>query len=326
MPKVIMEEKTLNGTDLRVSRVCFGTMTFGSQVDEPSAQRIVDWCMDHGINFFDTANVYNRGAAEEITGRALRGRRDKVVLASKVRGAMGEAADERGLSRQAIERAIEDSLRRLGTDYLDLYYLHQPDYDVPIDESLEAMQRLIQAGKVRYPACSNYASWQICQMLWSAQKNAWKPMRITQPMYNLIARGLEQEYIPFAREFGLSMIVYNPLAGGLLTGKHGTSAVEGSRFDGNQMYRDRYWNDPARSAVADLAEIARNADRSLISLALNWLLHHTPTDCIILGASRLEHLQQNVAALGDGCLPAEALSGCDAVWEAIRGTTPKYNR
>jgi 1-deoxyxylulose-5-phosphate synthase len=326
MSKMNIEEKTLAGTDLRVSRVCFGTMTFGSQVDEPSAHRIVDWCMDHGINFFDTANVYNRGLAEEITGRALRGRRDKVVLASKVRGVMGDAPDEQGLSRAAIERGIEDSLRRLGTDYLDLYYLHQPDYEVPIDESLEALHRLIQAGKVRYPACSNYASWQICQMLWSADRNAWKPVRVTQPMYNLIARGLEQEYVPFMREFGLSMVVYNPLAGGLLTGKHGTSAVEGSRFESNQMYRDRYWNDPARSAVADLDQVAQREGRSLISLALNWLLHHTATDCIILGASRLEHLQQNVATLSDGALSKESIAGCDAVWEALRGTTPKYNR
>ena len=323
---MIMEEKTFAGTALRVSRVCFGTMTFGSQVDEPSAHRIVDWCIDQGINFFDTANVYNRGLAEEITGRALRGRRDKVVLASKVRGVMGDAPDEGGLSRAAIERGIEDSLRRLGTDYLDLYYLHQPDYEVPVDESLEALHRLVQAGKVRYPACSNYASWQICQMLWSADRNAWKPMRVTQPMYNLIARGLEQEYIPFLREFGLSMVVYNPLAGGLLTGKHGAAAVEGSRFDGNRMYRDRYWNDPARSAVADLDKIAQRAERSLISLALNWLLHHTATDCVILGASRLEHLKQNVATLSDGALTTETVKRCDAVWESLRGTTPKYNR
>src|SRR5579863_4685101 len=149
-----MQTRTLQHTDLQVSRACFGTMTFGSQVDEPGAIRIVDRCIDLGVNFFDTANVYNAGASEVIVGKALAGRRDKVILASKVRGKMGEGADQAGLSRAAIERAIEESLRRLQTDYLDLYYLHQPDYAVPIEESLDAMERLVQQGKVRYPASS----------------------------------------------------------------------------------------------------------------------------------------------------------------------------
>ncbi len=194
-------------------------MTFGSQVDESAAMRIVDRCLDLGVNFFDTANVYNNGASEAIVGKALKGRRDKLVLASKVRGKMGDGADENGLSRAAITRGIEDSLRRLQTDYLDLYYLHQPDYAVPIEESLEAMDRLVKQGKVRYAASSNYSGWQVCQMQWIAAKNAYKPATVTQPMYNLLARGIEQEYLPMCKEFGVSTVVYNPLAGGMLTGK-----------------------------------------------------------------------------------------------------------
>src|SRR5580704_662655 len=146
-----MQTRKLQHTDLQVSRACFGTMTFGSQVDEPGAIRIVDRCIDLGVTFFDTANVYNAGASEKIVGKALAGRRGKVILASKVRGKMGEGANECGLSRAAIEKAVEDSLRRLRTDYLDLYYLHQPDYAAPIEESLEAMDRLVKQGKVRYP-------------------------------------------------------------------------------------------------------------------------------------------------------------------------------
>src|SRR6266404_3733577 len=239
-----MQTRTFQLTDLHVSRACFGTMTFGSQVDESAAMRIVDRCLDFGVNFFDTANVYNNGASEAIVGKALKGRREKLVLASKVRGKMGDGADQNGLSRAAITRGIEDSLRRLQTDYLDLYYLHQPDYAVPIEESLEAVDRLVKQGKVRYPASSNYSGWQVCEMQWIAEKNGFRPATVTQPMYNLLARGIEQEYQEMARRFGVSTVVYNPLAGGLLTGKQKRDApLEGTRFDKNQMYLNRYWHE-----------------------------------------------------------------------------------
>ncbi len=302
-------------------------MTFGSQVDETAACRIIDYCFDSGINFIDTANVYNRGESERIVGKCLHGRRDRVILASKVRGKMGEASDEIGLSRQAILKAIEDSLRRLKTDYLDLYYLHQPDYDVPMDESLEAMELLVRQGKVRFPASSNYSSWQVCRMLWLAEKERRKPAWITQPMYNLLARGIEQEYLPVTKEFGVSTCVYNPLAGGLLTGKQNRDApASGTRFDNNQMYLDRYWHPAYFDAVDELRKAADAAGRSMVSLALNWLLHHTPIDCVILGASKLEQLQGNVRSMEDGPLSPETLAACDAAWNKLRGVTPKYNR
>ncbi len=322
-----MQKKTLTHTDLNVSRACFGTMTFGSQVDEAAAMRIVDRAIDAGVNFFDTANVYNGGVSETIVGKTLKGRRDKVILASKVRGKMGDGPDDSGLSRAAIHKAIDASLRRLGTDYLDLYYLHQPDYNVRIEESLAAMDELVRAGKVRYPACSNYAAWQMTQILSIADKQGYKPAVITQPMYNLLARGIEPEYVPMCKEFGVSMVVYNPLAGGLLTGKQSREApIAGTRFDKNDMYLNRYWYDAYFDAVQELAVIARNAGRSMVSLSLNWLLHHTATDCIILGASRIEQLEENLKTFDDGALSPETVAACDGVWAKLRGVTPQYNR
>ena len=170
-----MEYRTLPNTGLKVSRVSFGTMTFGSQADEESARRMIDLCLDAGINFIDTANIYNKGLSETIVGKLLKGRRDKVVLATKVRGKMGDAPDESGLSRAAIQKAIDASLQRLQTDYVDLYYLHQPDYDAPIEETLAAMDELVRAGKVRYPAVSNYAAWQVAEIHCISQKNGYQP-------------------------------------------------------------------------------------------------------------------------------------------------------
>lgn len=322
-----METRKLGHTRLSVSRICFGTMTFGSQMDEPMAHRTLDYCVDHGIDFIDTANVYNCGEAERITGNWLASNRSKVVLATKVRGKMGDGADEQGLSKGAIVKAIDASLRRLRTDSVDLYYLHLPDYEVPIEESLEAMESLVKAGKVRYPASSNYSGWQVAEMLSLAERHKWTPATVTQPMYNLLARGIEQEYLPMTQHFGLANCVYNPLAGGMLTGKQQRDKPQpGTRFDNNQMYLDRYWHPAYFDAVHQLAQIAAAAGRSLVSMSLNWILHHTPIECVILGASRLEQLDQNLQTLADGPLTKETLDACDQVWRDLRGITPKYNR
>jgi aryl-alcohol dehydrogenase-like predicted oxidoreductase len=305
-------------------------MTFGSQVNESDARRMVDFCLDQGVNFFDTANVYNNGESERILGLCLKGKRDKVVLASKVFGPMtGPAPGDNyaGLSRDAIFKAVDASLARLGTDYLDLYYLHRPDYTVPIEESLAALEDLVKAGKIRFPALSNYASWQVTEALWVADSKGHTPATVTQCLYNLLARGLEQEYLPMCERFGIFTCIYNPLAGGLLTGKQlPEQPLAGSRFDKNQMYLDRYWHPAFFEAVRDLAQSANAGGRSVVSLALNWLLHHTPADCVILGASRLEQLQENLAALRDGPLSQELTTTCDRVWQNLRGVTPKYNR
>jgi 1-deoxyxylulose-5-phosphate synthase len=322
-----METITLPGTDLTVSRLCFGNMTFGGQTDEATGSRIIDYCLGEGINFLDTANVYNKGVSEEFLGRILRGRRDSVVLASKCRGAMGPGTDEAGLSRKAIFKAIDQSLLRLQTDRLDIYYLHQPDYAVPIEETLEAMHELVAAGKVRYPAISNYAAWQVAQARAIAARRGFRGIHVAQMMYNLVARGLEQEFVPFAREYEVALVIYNPLAGGLLTGKQMREApAAGTRFDGNQMYLDRYWHPAFFDAVDELAVVAGEAGRSLVSLSLNWLLHHTTTASIILGSSRLEQLEQNIAASREGKLTDDVVKRCDEVWAKLRGVSPRYNR
>ena len=317
----------LKHTDLEVSRFCFGTMTFGKPLDQAGATQLVNRCIDAGINFFDTANVYQKGVAETMLGHAIKGKRDRLIIASKVQGKMGDEPDQQGLSRTAILRAIDESLQRLGTDYVDLYYFHLPDHRVPIEESMEAMESAIKQGKVRYPAQSNYAGWQDVEMLWIAKERGWHAPYISQPMYNLLARGIEQEFLPMCKQFGIPNVVYNPLAGGLLTGKHRPeNFTPGTRFDNNKMYQDRYWHGQQFRAVEQLRKIAKDAGRSLVSLALNWLLHHTTTDCIILGASRLEQLNENVATIDDGPLSEDVVKACDEVWHNLRGPLPYYNR
>ena len=322
-----MDRILLKNTDLQVSRVCFGTMTFGGQTNASDAASMIDVCRDRGINFLDTANIYNKGVSEEILGGILSGRRKDWILATKVRSKMGDGPDMEGLSRAAIHRAIDDSLRRLQTDYVDLYYLHQPDRSVPIEESLDAMNDLVKQGKVRYVAASNYAAWEMVEMHGISSSKGGTPPVLSQPMYNLIARGVEQEFLPMCQKFGISNIVYNPLAGGLLTGKHRREApIAGTRFDKNRMYLDRYWHEATLDAVDELQKIASGARRSLLSLALNWLYHHTPIECIILGASKVEHLEQNLDALREGPLDGSVLEACDQVWTMLRGPAPKYNR
>jgi len=323
-----MEYRTLPHTDLRVSRLSFGNMPFGSQTDETAARRLVDRCLEAGINFFDTANIYNQGRSEEMLGQVLAGRRSKLILATKVRGKMENAPEETGLSRAAMHTALDSSLRRLQTDYVDIYYLHQPDYDVPIEETLAAMDELVRAGKVRYPAVSNYAAWQVCEIHWIAEKNGFQPPYISQPMYNLLARGIEEEYLPFCQRFGVAVAPYNPLAGGLLTGKHACERgpITGTRFDGNKLYLDRYWHADYFAAVEDLAAVGREAGKTLVELSFQWLLSQPVVDSIILGASRLEQLEENLKACEGGPLDESVLARCDGVWKRLRGITPKYNR
>ena len=258
-----METRTLVHTDLTVSRACFGAMTFGSQTDEATAARMVDLCLDRGVNFFDTANAYNGGRSESILGGILKGRRDRVVIASKLGNKTGFPPDAAPLSRRSVLANIDATLERLETDHLDIYYLHLPDYATPIEETLAAMDEVVRAGKVRYPAISNFAAWQAAQGLRIAEKQGYRPPYVSQPMYNLLARGIEQEYVPFCKEYGVSMVVYNPLAGGLLTGKQNRERpTAGTRFDSNQMYLDRYWH-PALLRCGGRTAGDRGAGRAL---------------------------------------------------------------
>jgi aryl-alcohol dehydrogenase-like predicted oxidoreductase len=322
-----MTSRPVGNTSLKISPLTLGTMTFGGQTDEATARTMVDMCLERGINHLDTANVYNAGVSEEFLGRILAGRRDRFVIATKVGQKMGEGPYEQGLAPTAIRLAIDASLRRLNTEFVDLYYLHLPDYAVPIEQTLATMNELVQAGKVRHVAISNYASWQICKMLWLAEKNGWSAPIAVQPMYNLLARRVEAELMPFCREFGLAVIPYNPLAGGLLTGKHSEQGpISGTRFERMPIYRDRYWQAENFAAVQRLHEIVKLEARSLTRLAIRWVMDRPGITSVILGASRLEHLQENLAALDDPPLSAETLAACDEIWLPLRGISPPYNR
>jgi aryl-alcohol dehydrogenase (NADP+) len=272
--------------------------------------------------------VYNAGASEEIVGRVLRGRRDRVVLATKVGIRVGDTPQDAGLSRSTILHKIDQSLRRLKTYCVDLYYLHQPDPLTPLDETLSAVDDLVRSGKVRAVGASNFPAWQVCRMRWLAEVRGSVPVTVTQPMYNLLARSIEPEFLPMCRALSLSTVVYNPLAGGLLTGKHaaGEPPAAGTRFDGNTTYQERYWHPENFRAVNRLNAAAQEEGRSLLSLALCWLLCHTPIDCVILGASSLRQLTENLEAASQGRCSAATLSLCEEIWPTIRGISPACHR
>lgn len=320
-----MEYRTLGGTGLKISRVGFGAMTFGAQVDNGTAHRMIDRCLDLGVNFLDTANAYNAGRSESILGQTLASRRKDVILATKVGMRLDGLPDESGLSRTAVQKAVESSLKRLGTDYLDFCYLHQPDHNTPIEDTLAAMDELVRAGKIRYPAVSNYAAWEVVEIHCISKRKNYKPPYVSQVMYNLIARGIEDEYLPFSQRFGVATIAYNPLAGGLLTGKHRPEGPPkpGTRFEKSQIYLNRYWHADYFAAVEELGKIARDAGKSLVELALQWLLSRD-VDVVLLGASRMEQLEENLNACGEAQLTAEVLKRCDDVWHHLRGASPQY--
>jgi len=323
-----MQYQRLRGTGATVSRLSLGTMTFGAQTDEPTAKRIVDAALDAGINFFDTADAYVKGVSEEILGRAIKGKREQIVLASKVCNLVGDDPyKDAGLHRWHIIHGVEASLKRLDVECLDICYMHKPDRNTPIEESLAAFDTLVQQGKVMYVGMSNFASWRICRAKWAADVGRYAPPVVTQVPYNLLARGIEQELLPFTGEMDVGVTCYNPLAAGLLTGKHRAkkTPLEGTRFALSQDYFNRYWMDANIAAIEALAAIADKVGKTLLELALQWLLAQATVDSVILGVSKLEHLAQNVAA-AEGTLDADTLAACDEVWATLRGDHFRYNR
>ena len=324
-----METFTLAGSGTPASRVVFGAMTFGGQTDRAEAEEMVQLSRDAGITFFDTSNNYNDGRSEEILGDIVRPFRDEVLISTKG-GSTVEQADAslRGLGRTAVINAVEGSLRRLGTDYIDVYYLHRPDRNTPIEETLAALHELVQQGKIRQVGQSNFAAWQIAKMIYLARANGWPEMRVSQQMYNLLGRRIEAEYVEAASELELSTIVYNPLAGGLLTGKHTRDGQPepGSRFT-KDLYRERFWNDTQFTALERLQTIADDAGLTLIELSFRWVLSRPATDAMLLGASGLGQLKANLSAIDGAALDDEALAACDAVWnDLLVGVAPNYNR
>ena len=322
-----MEYRNIRGTGCQVSRFCLGTMTFGDQTDEKNSIRMVDMALDAGVNFIDTADAYSKGISEEIVGKALKGKREKVVLASKVFNFVGE--DKRrdaGLHRWHIIQGVEASLRRLRVDCLDILYLHAPDRSTPIEETLSACDRLVQQGKVLYIGMSNFASWQMCEALWKSDVSSWAKPVVMQVPYNPITRSLDEECVEFSRRHNFGMVTYNPLAGGLLTGKHlDKTPNPGTRFDRSEMYYKRYWNERNRQAVKELEAMAKELGMSIIELAIQWLYQQDFVDSVIFGASKIAQLKENLS-ITPKALNAETMEAFDRIWEELRGRHFKYNR
>ena len=325
-----MRHTRLGRTGLSVSRLCLGTMTFGLQCDEAASRAILDRAAAGGITFLDTADVYpvgggleTVGRTEEIVGRWLKGRRDRFILATKCFGRSGPARWDQGNSRKHILDAIDASLRRLGTDYIDLYQLHGPDPETPIDETIRALEDVVRAGKVRYVGCSNFVAYQVARAIGRSEALGIVRFDSVQPRYNMLFREFERELFPLCDEEGIGVIPYNPIAGGLLSGKHNPQAgpEEGSRFTlgtAAGRYQDRYWHDEMFETVEQLRPIAADAGMTLAQMAVAWVLANPVITAPIVGASRPEQLDDSLKAV-ETPMSAELKAHLDTL-------TAKYRR
>ena len=301
-----MQYRQLGRSGPQVSVLCLGTMTFGRECDEAESRRILDAALDGGINFLDTADIYASGRSEEILGRLLQGRRDRVVLASKVRGRMGPGPEDEGLSPRHIRLAIEATLRRLQTDYVDLYYAHWPDEAVPLGETLAALNELVREGKVRAIGLSNYEAPQIRAALHIARERSLAPVIALQPHYHLLERRAEGEVLPVCLEEGLGVASYAPLGGGFLTGKYtSTAAPAGTRLAGDETRATRYLTGGRLRAVQEFTRVAAGAGLPPSHVAIGWVLGHSALTSAIIGARTAVQLAELLDA-GDGQL-AEGL-------------------
>jgi aryl-alcohol dehydrogenase-like predicted oxidoreductase len=295
-----MEYRSLGRTGVKVSPICLGCMLFGSL---EQTQPIIDEALDAGINFLDTANVYGRGISESMVGQALaaNGKRDRVVLATKVHGRMdNEDPNASGNSRRHILQQCDESLRRLRTDWIDLYQIHRPDPSIPIDETLRALDDLIRAGKIRYIGTSTYAAWQIVESLWVAQELGLNRFVCEQPPYHLLDRRIERELLPMARTYGLGVIPWSPLAGGFLTGRYtreNYQSVEGRHGGGKQRGDRNHFTDQTFQVVEKLEQMAQTKQCKTAHLALAWCRDQPGVTSPIVGARTLEHLREAVASL-----------------------------
>ncbi|WP_328828178.1 aldo/keto reductase [Streptomyces ureilyticus] len=321
---------TVPNSSVPLSRLVLGTMTFGDTVDASSAADMLDAALDAGITGVDTANGYAGGESERILAGLLPGRRDRIVLATKAGIPHPDQGDHAPLSAAGLRAALEGSLKRLGTDSVDLFYLHQPDRATPLPETLTTIAEFVAEGKIRALGVSNYAAWQISQLVRTADElGAPRPV-VAQQMHNLLARRIEEEYVEYAAVTGLRTMVYNPLGGGLLTGRHRFERPpESGRFGDSkvaEMYRRRYWDERLFTAVEQLSTIAEAAGIPLTDLALRWLLDRDSTDALLLGGSSTTHLMANITAADNGPLPPDVTAACDEIGKALRGPMPAYNR
>ena len=293
--------RVLGTTGVRVSPLCLGAMMFGSwgNPDHEESARIIGRALDAGINFIDTADVYSGGESEEIVGKALAGgRRDRIVLATKVHAPMGQDANERGNSRRWIIRECENSLRRLGTDYIDLYQIHDWDGDTPLEETLRTLDDMMRSGKVRYIGTSNYAAWQLCKALWVSDRRNFLRFESVQPSYSLADRAVERELVPLCLDQGIGVIAYFPLAGGILTGKYrrGQEPPKGSRAVTQPQFARRI-NEPSLRLSEEVVALASEVHCTPSQLALAWLIRQPAVCSAIAGATSVAQLRENLGAL-----------------------------
>jgi 1-deoxyxylulose-5-phosphate synthase len=325
-----MDLAPLGRTGLRVSRLCLGTMNFGAQVDRERSFAILDTAADSGINFIDTADVYpsdgshtnGLGMTEEIVGEWLKPRRDEFILATNAGYPTGAAPWHSGNSRKHLLDAVEGSLRRLQTDYIDLYQLHKPDRSTPIDETLSALDDLVHSGKVRYIGCSNFYAYELARALGRSELRGWERFSSVQPRYNLLFREPERELFRVCAEEDLAVLPYNPLAGGFLSGKYDlVSDPEAStRFVNeatSKLYRDRYWHESMFEAVKGVHRLAAEAGMSCAQLAISWVLAQPPVTSAIVGASRPEQLAETLIA-GEQRLDATLVEALDELTVGFR--------
>jgi aryl-alcohol dehydrogenase (NADP+) len=330
-----MEHTRLGRTGLKVSRLCLGTMTFGFQCDEDTSFAIMDTAADAGITFLDSADVYPIGAprelvgrTEEVVGKWMRGRRDRVILATKCFGRTGPNQWDIGGSRKHIVDAVEASLRRLQTDYIDLYQLHGYDPETPVDETLRALEDLVRWGKVRYVGCSNWLAYQLARAVGRSEALNIVRFDSVQPRYNLLFREIERELLPLCADEGIGVIPYNPIAGGLLSGKHNRDAgpEEGSRFtlgSAGPRYQDRYWHEGMFDTVEKLRPLAHSAGMTMAQMSVAWVLANPGITAPIVGASRPEQLNDAVQAVANP-LRDEIKTALDELTaEYRRGDSPR---
>jgi 1-deoxyxylulose-5-phosphate synthase len=323
-----MQYRRMGKSGLKVSAITLGTLWFGSKVDEATALHIVDRALAAGVNCVDTADIYGktrwdipeRGPAEEIVGRALKGRRQAVVLATKVAAPSAPGANGEGLSRKHIMEGVCESLRRLQTDYIDIYYLHEPDYTTPLEESLEALNELVRQGKILYIGMSNYYAWQVCKALWHTDKRNLAGIDCIQMVYNLIARDSELEMTKLCEAEGIGINAWGVLAGGMLSGKFLDYDPTKPPPPGVKPYPS-IWEPKYFEAVKSLNEIAGR--RSLSQLSLAWMLHNPQVTSIVCGVSSVGQLEENLSSL-DTDMSADELRACDEVWQKLRPTPAMF--
>lgn len=304
-----MEYRHLGRSGLQVSRICLGTMTFGREADEQTSYQLLDHFVDMGGNFIDTADGYSDGLSEEILGRWLKshGGRQNLIIATKVFTTMGPGPNDGGLSRLHIQQAVEASLRRMQLDVIDLYQIHRWDYGTPVDETLEALNDLVRRGLVRYIGCSNLAAWHLAHYLQASKENHWSRFISIQPIYNALNRSIENELLPLCAEERLGVITYNPLAGGMLTGKYkrGEPLPAGARLEALPQYFQRYYYDEALMVVEHFCQAARERAVTPAQLALAWVLAEPRITCPIMGARNMEQFQDTLGGLEIALTPEE---------------------